>query len=789
MLKKLLTIFTFVALLGTYSFAQWTNQGVWPDARVGQAHGIAVDPDGKVWVVNFAADDSVFNAQGTKVSVRTIRVYNPDGTTPAWAPIKMLTVGGVTDTLINSSRGLRADDDGNMIYVEGAQNMYRINYQTGEGMDKVALALGTSPISPGVADDGTIFVGPVVPGNPIKIFDKQFNYLGNAVDATVGFSRTMTVSGDGNTIYWAGYTNHALYVYQRPDEFSSFDSVGVVLEGFDCESLDWNPKDGMLWASAGSFNDLPNRYPGVTTNYSPNTWYGYDFYSGQVLDSLKWTFVTPDNPAERPRGIGFSPDGDIAYVGVFGASVDLLQKVTRDVTPVDVTFRVNMTVQVNLGQFTPGTDVMNIAGSFNGWSTSATPMTDAGNNIWEATVTGLAPGERQFFKFVKNADGWETISDRQYIAGTAGNQFEAYFDNDLGGGIDIALVFECDMELERVSGRFNPSTDVLTARGSFNGWGNTDVMAPSVGNPDIYTVTVMYAAEPNDDLAYKFAYDLGAGGTSWENGSDRHFTITQDHINQGYATISRAFNDASLSSVLAQPCEITFSVDMTGAKDAGGVPFTSIENVIIAGAIAPLAWPQGGWPTADSNLVHHLNDLGTNGDLTAADQIWSVSLEFPQYSLLQFFYKYGANWGLPSNNGTNDNESSTGVDHSIVLEHNYVSCRTLDVWQDMSPADLTDIITGLEEIPGLPNEYSLDQNYPNPFNPTTIIRFSVKEAGFVSVKVFDLLGQEVATLISDNLNRGAYEVNFNASDLTSGMYVYTIQAGNFVSSKKMLLIK
>jgi len=86
-------------------------------------------------------------------------------------------------------------------------------------------------------------------------------------------------------------------------------------------------------------------------------------------------------------------------------------------------------------------------------------------------------------------------------------------------------------------------------------------------------------------------------------------------------------------------------------------------------------------------------------------------------------------------------------------------------------------------------EYSLSDNYPNPFNPTTQINYSIKTAGMVSLKVYDILGTEVSSLVNENQKAGNYSVSFNASNLPSGIYFYTIQSGNFSDSKKMILLK
>jgi len=101
----------------------------------------------------------------------------------------------------------------------------------------------------------------------------------------------------------------------------------------------------------------------------------------------------------------------------------------------------------------------------------------------------------------------------------------------------------------------------------------------------------------------------------------------------------------------------------------------------------------------------------------------------------------------------------------------------------------TPLLTGLEDIQSLPNNYSLDQNYPNPFNPTTEINYAVGSSGLVTIKVFDILGNEIKTLVNEQKSIGRYNVKFNADDLPSGIYLYRMSSGNFVSSKKLLLLK
>ena len=88
-----------------------------------------------------------------------------------------------------------------------------------------------------------------------------------------------------------------------------------------------------------------------------------------------------------------------------------------------------------------------------------------------------------------------------------------------------------------------------------------------------------------------------------------------------------------------------------------------------------------------------------------------------------------------------------------------------------------------------PVSFSLNQNYPNPFNPNTTIKFQTKDLRLVTLKVYNIIGKEVATLVNENLKAGNYEVTFDGSNLSSGIYLYKIKAGNFSEVKKMTLVK
>lgn len=101
----------------------------------------------------------------------------------------------------------------------------------------------------------------------------------------------------------------------------------------------------------------------------------------------------------------------------------------------------------------------------------------------------------------------------------------------------------------------------------------------------------------------------------------------------------------------------------------------------------------------------------------------------------------------------------------------------------------TENVVSVEKEEGLPANYFLSQNYPNPFNPSTIIKFSLPQSGFTTLKIYDVLGNEISVLINNNLSAGNYTVNFDASDLSSGMYIYVLRSNDKIFTRKMMVLK
>ena len=99
-------------------------------------------------------------------------------------------------------------------------------------------------------------------------------------------------------------------------------------------------------------------------------------------------------------------------------------------------------------------------------------------------------------------------------------------------------------------------------------------------------------------------------------------------------------------------------------------------------------------------------------------------------------------------------------------------------------------VTGIENHAGaIIDKFTLNQNYPNPFNPSTKISYSISKSDFVTLKIYDILGKEIQNLVSEFQNTDTYSVSFNASELATGIYLYTLQVGNAMETKKMLYMQ
>jgi hypothetical protein len=146
---------------------------------------------------------------------------------------------------------------------------------------------------------------------------------------------------------------------------------------------------------------------------------------------------------------------------------------------------------------------------------------------------------------------------------------------------------------------------------------------------------------------------------------------------------------------------------------------------------------------------------------------------------------------LSTNNGLNWSEVNTGLPRTtyiyslITSKTNLIAGTSDGLWR----RPLSEITSVEQSSYRLPERFSLSQNYPNPFNPSTTIEYQIPKQSYVTLRIFDLLGREVATLVNEKREAGSYRVQFDGAGLSSGVYFYQLRGGEFVQTKKLILQK
>ncbi|MCB0729037.1 MAG: choice-of-anchor B family protein [Ignavibacteriae bacterium] len=267
-------------------------------------------------------------------------------------------------------------------------------------------------------------------------------------------------------------------------------------------------------------------------------------------------------------------------------------------------------------------------------------------------------------------------------------------------------------------------------------------------------------------------------------------TIYAANINNGKVSIINATNKSALSTVTtfnnlvgAGPHNTALSQDkkrLFVTDEIGSAPYLlKVWNITDrSNPVYVTSWQPTGITTA---IVHNIETYGNFGVIahyTAGVRV--INIADPDNPTEVAWYDT-----YPSNN----NESYNGCWGVYMLPSGKIiaSDRQTGLYVLKTNFPLTGVSNEVSNI--VPENYTLEQNFPNPFNPSTNLEFGIPELGYVSLKVYNASGKEVSTLVNEVKQPGNYSVKFNGANLTSGIYFYTIKAGEFSSTKKMLLIK
>ena len=225
----------------------------------------------------------------------------------------------------------------------------------------------------------------------------------------------------------------------------------------------------------------------------------------------------------------------------------------------------------------------------------------------------------------------------------------------------------------------------------------------------------------------------------------------------------------------------------------GSTGNTIYNNILInhhsfRGSISLDAASMTGFVSDYNILVNRLSDDDGNSNMTLSQ--WQ-SMGYDQHSMLanpedQIFVDYvNSNYHLLQNAQAVD--AGTNLVLPTVFEDLDNISRPQGNGFDIGSYEYNTITSAEENF--LPSEFILYQNYPNPFNPTTILSFVIRHVSFVSLKIYDVLGNEISTLVNEEKPAGEYEINFNADNLPSGIYFYQLKSGNYSETKSMILLK
>ena len=474
----------------------------------------------------------------------------------------------------------------------------------------------------------------------------------------------------------------------------------------------------------------------------------------------------------------------------------------------NVTFQVNMSVQQSLGNFDPTSDDMVVVrGSFNGWSGNANSCTLI-DSIY--TCTASIPAGDIEYKFVivpggGGGDVWESVPNRTHTVVAGAQTIDPVYFNDLGWETtDVEVLFRVDMEVQILSGNFDPTTDWVVVRGgheALGNWGGAIRLYQETGS-DIYSDWIQFdAVGIGQSIEYKFVIleDGNPDLANWEQSDNRSFAPTGSEPDilpppsgNGYGEIMPDvvyFSNIGPEDIITQDVMVNFHVDVRPAFGKladpnayiidvqSGDTVTSIDEVDVAGFFN--AWPWGGF-----GQEYMLNDNGIAPDVTAGDTIYAQGVQFYAGDPKLLIYKYGLN-GY-------DVEAGFAMNHEVELDDSNPTFTISPPDIFGSPDTLYAPWTSVREIPDgrmTPDNFSLHQNYPNPFNPVTTIAFDLPIKSEISLKVFNITGEEVFSVNTGTLNAGFYSYDFNASDLASGIYIYRLETENFNAVKKMVLLK
>ena len=441
-------------------------------------------------------------------------------------------------------------------------------------------------------------------------------------------------------------------------------------------------------------------------------------------------------------------------------------------------------------------------------------------------------GRTQFYKFIfedaNGVVGWEgTVS-----SDASGNRFFTipesdstlhwqYFDNSTPASgeeqLTSTLLFAVDTSPLEAIGLYDRGRgDSLEVRGEFNGWNcdnPTICEMQRVPGEDLFEGAFTITAFAETPFQYKYFinhnnenFEAEFGETppsGWEEpisttGANRSFVFgggEEQDIGLQF------FNDVLPGNIIPEANEITvtFQVRMDSALVNDAEPFDPMTDTVTVALQGDALWAftQGIKRDGDGNFQIDTGKITLTDDDGDGLYTGSIAVAGPTYSAIQYKYAYGGSGSFTEEMGGNFSEAGRRRTRYIVAngdgswpseftfpEESFQPEGNLPF--ESNPAEGVSVEQISDE---LPNKIALEANYPNPFNPVTTIEYSLTNAEQVALKVYDLTGRLVATVLDGVQPAGTYSVTFDAQGLASGMYLYRLESASTTITRKMVLLK
>jgi hypothetical protein len=329
----------------------------------------------------------------------------------------------------------------------------------------------------------------------------------------------------------------------------------------------------------------------------------------------------------------------------------------------------------------------------------------------------------------------------------------------------------------------------------------TDTIVTSINEQLVYQYYVVKGGQDIREIYFDFTYpDQGSNLAERRRVVIGGATFSVEDTETD-PTLERRVPRFRNTSLLARDVSVIYTVDARPAiyQIMAGDTLRDIQGTFNVGNVDTVfAWgvymngpATGGWTTWGGTLrnteAKRMVDDGTKGDAVAGDSIYTLTIDYTTSDFVGQEFKFGIGGG--------DNEAGFGNNHvenindeqdTYTIHSQFGSIYPVFYWAwDFENR----VPVSVEDDRRTPLTYKLSQNYPNPFNPATTIQYSIPSDGIVTLTVYNILGQVVAELVDEFQKAGSYTTVFNASHLSSGLYFYRIQSGDFSDVKKMVMIK